>query len=119
MRNLTAAFADKKSTIFPLNLCVTCVIHKLIGKEIIMHKIATINTRIEPKLKAKAEHIFQEVGLSSAEAIRLFYKQVCLNNGLPFEVKIPNKKTVKAIQDAKTRKTQKAKSVSDIFKDLD
>lgn len=84
-----------------------------------MHKIATVNTRIEPKLKAQAEHIFEELGLSSAEAIRLFYKQVCLNNGLPFEVRIPNKKTAKAVQSAKARKTRKAKNVSDIFKDLD
>lgn len=84
-----------------------------------MHKIATINARIEPKLKAQAEHILNEVGLSSAEAIRLFYKQVCLSNGLPFEVKIPNKKTIKAMRDAKARKTRKAKSVDDLFKDLD
>lgn len=37
-----------------------------------MHKEATINARIEPKLKADAEHILHAVGLSSAEAVRLF-----------------------------------------------
>lgn len=84
-----------------------------------MHKIATVNARIEPKLKAQAEHIFDEVGLSSAEAIRLFYKQVCLNKGLPFEVKIPNKKTIKALNDAKSGKTHKAKNVADLFNNLD
>jgi DNA-damage-inducible protein J len=84
-----------------------------------MHKVATVNTRIEPKLKIKAEAILHEVGLTSAEAVRLFYKQVCLHNGLPFEVKIPNKQTIKAMRDADKRKTHKAKSVDDIFKDLD
>lgn len=83
-----------------------------------MHKVATVNTRMEPELKLKAEDILQQVGLTSAEAVRLFYKQVCLHKGLPFEVKIPNKETIKALRDADKRKTRKAKSVDDLFKDL-
>jgi DNA-damage-inducible protein J len=84
-----------------------------------MHKVATVNTRIEPKLKTRAESILHKVGLTSAEAVRLFYMQVCLHNGLPFEVKIPNKETTKAMRDADKRKTHKAKSVDDLFKDLE
>jgi len=83
-----------------------------------MHKAATINTRIAPKLKTQAETILRKVGLTSAEAVRLFYTQVCLNDGLPFEVKIPNKETIKAIHDANKRKTHKIKSVDDLFEDL-
>lgn len=83
-----------------------------------MHKAATINTRIEPTLKSKAEIILNKVGLTSAEAIRLFYKQICLNKGLPFEVKIPNKKTLKAMQDADSRKTHKIESVDALFESL-
>lgn len=84
-----------------------------------MYKIATINTRIEPTLKAQAETIFHKVGLTSAEAVRMFYMQVCLHDGLPFEVKIPNKETIKAMKDANNRKTHKAKNVDDLFNDLD
>lgn len=80
-----------------------------------MHKIATVNTRIEPKLKTKAETILNKVGLTSAEAIRLFYTQICLKKGLPFDVKIPNKKTLQAMQDADSGKTHKAKTVKDLF----
>ncbi len=83
-----------------------------------MHKVATVNTRIEPELKNKAEGILHKVGLTSAEAVRLFYMQVCLHKGLPFEVKIPNKETLKAMRDADKRKTHKAKSIDDLFKDL-
>jgi DNA-damage-inducible protein J len=86
-----------------------------------MHKIAkaaTVNTRIEPALKTKAEIILNKVGLSSAEAIRLFYTQICLRKGLPFDIKIPNKKTLKAMQDADTGKTYKVKSVKDLFDSL-
>ena len=84
-----------------------------------MHKAATINTRIEPKLKTQAEAILQKVGLTSAEAVRLFYMQVCLHQGLPFEVKIPNKETIKAMNNADKRKTRKVKSVNKLFEDLD
>ena len=84
-----------------------------------MHKVATVNTRMEPELKTKAEDILHEVGLTSAEAVRLFYMQVCLHKGLPFEVKIPNEETLKAMRDADKRKTRKAKRVDDLFTDLD
>jgi len=84
-----------------------------------MHKVATINTRIEPKLKSQAEAIFHKVGLTSAEAVRLFYVQVCLQKGLPFEVRIPNEETIKAMSDADKRKTHKAKNVDEIFENLD
>jgi DNA-damage-inducible protein J len=83
------------------------------------HKTATINARIEPKLKAEAEHILDEVGLSSADAIRIFYKQVCLKKGLPFSVNIPNATTAAAMKDAKDSKTRKAKNVAEIFEDLE
>lgn len=61
-----------------------------------MHKSAVVNARVEPHLTNMAENIFHKPGLSPAEAIRLFYVQVCLNKGLPFEIKIPNKTTQKA-----------------------
>jgi DNA-damage-inducible protein J len=83
-----------------------------------MHKVATINTRIEPKLKTQAETILHKVGLTSAEAVRLFYTQICLKKGLPFEVKIPNKETIIAMQNADKRKTHRAKSVDELFEDL-
>ncbi len=58
-----------------------------------------LQARIEPRLKATAESIFKKLGLSSTEAIRLFYKQVELREGLPFPVEIPNKKTIAAMRE--------------------
>ena len=88
-----------------------------------MHKEAMINARIEPKLKADAdadaEHILHAVGLSSAEAVRLFYKQICLHKGLPFDVSIPNETTKQAMKNARAGKVHRAKSVAAIFDDLD
>lgn len=81
-------------------------------------KTNTINARIEPHLKADAEAILKKLGLTSAEAIRLFYSQICLHEGLPFEVKIPNAETLAAIRDAEEGNTLKADSVDALFDEL-
>jgi DNA-damage-inducible protein J len=56
-------------------------------------KTATIHTRIEPEIKKQAEQVLNRLGLTPTEAIRIFYRQICLGNGLPFSVEIPNKCT--------------------------
>jgi DNA-damage-inducible protein J len=70
-----------------------------------MAKEAMIRARTDLQLKEKVEKIFQRLGLSASSAINIFYKQVALNNGLPFEVKIPNATTVKAMKTAEKGKT--------------
>jgi len=58
-----------------------------------MSKTETIRARVKPELKNKAEKVFRKLGLTTTQAITLFYKQVELQNGLPFQVAIPNKTT--------------------------
>jgi len=53
-----------------------------------MKKSAMIRARIEPAIKEKAEAIFKEIGLNASEAIGLFYHQVKLRKGMPFDVNI-------------------------------
>lgn len=62
-----------------------------------MAKTAFLNARIDPDLKNNAEEIFEAVGVSSSQAITMFYRQVVLRRGLPFDVCIPNSDTVAAI----------------------
>ena len=83
-----------------------------------MRKAATINARIEPNLKEQAETILHGVGLSSAEAIRIFYTQICLNKGLPFEVKLPSDKTLEAINELESNKGKKYSAMDDIWSDI-
>ena len=84
-----------------------------------MAKEAMIRARIEPRLKAEVEDIFDELGLSITEAITLFYKQVKLNRGLPFEVRIPNETTLKAFQDTDAgRRLVRNKDAQDMFDKL-
>lgn len=52
-------------------------------------KSANLYARIEPDVKEQAESILSVLGISASNAINMFYKQIILNRGLPFEVKIP------------------------------
>ena len=65
-----------------------------------MAETANIRARIEPGLKREAEAVFSRLGLSATEAIRLFYKQVTLQHGLPSAVKMPNAETREALRQA-------------------
>ncbi len=68
-----------------------------------MTKTAMIRARVEPELKREAETVFSQLGLSATEAVRLFYKQVILQHGLPFAVKVPNAETGEALRQAHDR----------------
>lgn len=55
-----------------------------------MAKSANLYARIEPEVKEQAEAILTALGIPASNAITMFYKQIILNNGLPFEVKLPD-----------------------------
>lgn len=63
-----------------------------------------VRARMSPDMKIGAEAVFDKLGLGHTEAIRLFYQQVILNQGLPFGVKVPNAETVRAMKQVKSRK---------------
>ena len=84
-----------------------------------MPKTAMIRARTEPSLKKEAENVFKKLGLTSTEAINLFYTQVKLHKGLPFEVKIPNEATLRTFE--KTDREEdlvQCKDADDMFKKL-
>ena len=61
-------------------------------------KSANLYARIEPDVKEQAESILSALGITASNAINMFYKQIILNRGLPFEVKIPTAKPVNAAE---------------------
>jgi len=77
-----------------------------------------VHSRIDPKLKKSAEIVFQRLGLSTTEAIRLFFKQVELYNGLPFELRIPNQETIAAIEEADHSRHLKRRTLAQFKKSL-
>lgn len=58
-----------------------------------MSKTATVRARLEPELKDHAEGVFHKLGLNPTQAITIFYRQVELRGGLPFDVAMPTPTT--------------------------
>jgi DNA-damage-inducible protein J len=81
-------------------------------------KSATARALIDPKVKKEAEMILKELGLSVSNAYELFYRQVIANRGLPFELKVPNEKTMKAIENSRQGKGKKFATQEELFDDL-
>lgn len=82
-------------------------------------KTATVRARIEPKLKHDVESVLAQLGLSFSEAIELFLTQVKLNNGIPFDIRIPNKATQKTFEDTnKGKNLKRYKNAKDMFDKL-
>ena len=84
-----------------------------------MNKSATIQARIDPSVKKKAQKIFSKLNLTMSEAISMFLTQVSLNKGIPFEIKIPNSLTEETL--LKTEKGEELHQVSstrELFKEL-
>jgi DNA-damage-inducible protein J len=61
-------------------------------------KSAMIRARVSPMLKSEVDIILEQLGLSTTAAITLFYNQIKLYQGLPFDVRIPNKETIEAME---------------------
>ena len=93
-----------------------------------MAKSANLYARIEPDLKEQAEGILSELGIPASNAITMFYKQIVLQKGLPFDVKLPANRPVdisvlsedelnaeleKGYADMTAGRTREAKSVFD------
>ena len=84
-----------------------------------MSKTTTLSVRMEPSLKRAAEEVLRKLGLPASQAVTLFYRQLVLQKGLPFEVKIPNVVTREALEDAVDRRDLTSySSVDELFEDL-
>ena len=84
-----------------------------------MNKSATIQARIDPIVKNKAQKILNKLNISMSEAISIFLTQVSLNKGIPFTIKIPNELTEETL--TKSENGEDLHIVSDktqLFKEL-
>ena len=84
-----------------------------------MSKTATVRTRIERSLKREVEGILAQLGLTASEAVHLLYRQIKLQRGLPFDIRIPNDLTAHALTASKAEKNVKRfASKKELFADL-
>lgn len=93
------------------HLPVCCVCDTLITM-----KTAVVHARMDPQTKKKAEGLLHKLGLTPTEAIRIFYRQITLRGGLPFNVAIPNDLTAKTLLKSREGKeVQKFDSLDNMF----
>lgn len=75
--------------------------------------------RVEEQNYNEAKDILNKIGLNYSQAIGVFNNMVVLNQGLPFEMKIPNKNTQYALDEVIKRKGKTFTDVDKLFADLD
>lgn len=84
-----------------------------------MSKTTLVSAPMDPTLKRNAERILGKIGLTPVQAITLFYKQIELERGLPFSIRIPNEETRHALEQARKRQSlETCNTLDDLFKEL-
>jgi DNA-damage-inducible protein J len=77
-----------------------------------------VRARIDTATKERAADALEAMGLSISDAIRLLMLRIAEEHRLPFEVKVPNAKTRKAIAELEAGKGKRARSVDALMADL-
>ena len=55
----------------------------------IMSRTANVFARVEPELKEQAESVLEQLGIPMSSAVGMFLRQIVLQKGIPFEMKLP------------------------------
>ncbi len=78
-----------------------------------------IRARTDEETKEKVERIFAELGLNTSQAINIFFKNVIMNDGMPFAIKIPNKITRETFEATdRGEGIHRCKNAEELFREL-
>lgn len=58
-----------------------------------MEKTATLNLRVNPISKQRAESVLKQLGIPMSTAMDLYLRQIALTGGIPFPVTLPKAPT--------------------------
>ncbi|MDZ7818686.1 MAG: type II toxin-antitoxin system RelB/DinJ family antitoxin [Aliarcobacter sp.] len=75
--------------------------------------------RIEQNNYILAKDILSKLGLSYSQAVNVFNNMIVLNQGIPFDIKLPTKETQKALDELLSKKGESFNNVNELFEDLD
>jgi len=88
-------------------------------KEVTMAHASTLSVRTDKDLKEKVGKILHQLGLTHSTAINMYYRLILAKNGIPFDVKLPNETTLKAVEEIEKEKNVKRfDTAEELFKDL-
>ena len=77
-----------------------------------------VHVRVDGKTKQRAAKTLAAMGISVSDAVRMLLVRVAAEKALPFEVKVPNATTAKAMRAADRGKGKRLNSAGTLFKDL-
>ena len=77
-----------------------------------------VHIRVDDKVKEKAAKTLAEMGMSVSDAVRMLLVRVAAEKALPFEVKVPNPTTVKAMKAAGRGRGKRFRTAHALLKDL-
>ena len=77
-----------------------------------------VHIRVDEKVKEDAAATLAAMGMSVSDAVRMLLVRVAAEKALPFEVRVPNAVTVKAMQAADQRKGKRFKTANTLFEEL-
>jgi DNA-damage-inducible protein J len=77
-----------------------------------------VHVRVDQKTKDRAARTLADMGMSVSDAVRMLLVRVAVEKALPFEVKVPNATTQRAMRAADKRKGKRIPSADALFKDL-
>ncbi len=96
-----------------------------------MARTSNVFARVEPEIKDQAEQILNQLGIPMSNAVGMFLRQIVLQRGIPFEMKLPERKPLalgsltkeqldaeleKGMADIRECRTYSAQSVMDELK---
>jgi DNA-damage-inducible protein J len=78
-------------------------------------KTATITVRLDPQVKREAQEVLKKLGITTSQAIAMYFSQISAEKALPYHPHVPNAETERALAD---KDLHTARDVDDLFKQL-
>ncbi len=83
-------------------------------------KTATVTVRLDPKVKKAAQKVLSKLGITTSQAVTMYFNQISEEQGLPFRPHIPNEETERVIRESLAGKNlHSAKDINDLIAQLE
>ncbi len=87
-----------------------------------MAQTAFVRARIDEKIRDEAAEVLAGMGLTVSDAVRMTLTRVARDGAMPFDIKVPNATTRRALRESvalMAGRGKKFKSAEELFKSLD
>lgn len=83
-----------------------------------MAATAMVHVRVDEDIKEKAAATLADMGITISDAVRMLLIRVAAEHSLPFDVRVPNATTVRAMKSVDKKRGKRFASATELFKDL-